>query len=154
MPNTPITLRPPGTDEVPDLSALCLRSKAYWGYDAAFMDACVPVLTIGAADLARMTWQVAEVSGTLGGVAAIRVAGATAHLERLFVDPAAMGLGAGAALLRWALDTARGAGAVCIQIESDPQAAPFYARFGAVQVGEVPSEAIEGRVLPLLEIAL
>jgi GNAT superfamily N-acetyltransferase len=149
-----ISLRAPETAECAALSALCLRSKAHWGYDAAFMVACVPVLTIREADLARMTWQVAEASGMPVGVAAIGIEAATAHLDKLFVDPDAMGLGAGGALMRWALETARGAGAVRIQIESDPQAVRFYTRYGAVQVGEVASEAIAGRVLPLLEITL
>ena len=149
-----ISLRAPETGECAALSALCLRSKAHWGYDAAFMAACVPVLTIKAADLARMTWQVAEVAGEVAGVAAIRFEGTTAHLDKLFVDPDAMGVGAGGALMRWALEAARGAGAVRIQIESDPQAVLFYTRYGAVQVGEVASEAIAGRVLPLLEVAL
>jgi len=133
---------------------LCLRSKAHWGYDAAFMAACVPVLTIKAADLARMRWQVAEVAGEIAGVAAVRAEAPTAYLDRLFVDPDAMGVGAGGALMAWALEVARGAGAARIRIESDPQAQAFYARFGAVQVGEVASEAIEGRFLPLLEITL
>ncbi|MFT6272748.1 MAG: GNAT superfamily N-acetyltransferase [Dinoroseobacter sp.] len=122
------------------------------------MAACVPVLTITEADLARMMWRVAGTSGApLGaplGVAAIRFEGTTAHLDKLFVDPDAMGLGAGGALMRWAVEAARMAGAARIQVESDPQAAPFYAHYGAVQVGEVPSEAIVGRVLPLMEITL
>lgn len=118
------------------------------------MAACVPALTITEADLARMMWRVAETSGAPLGVAAIRFEGTTAHLDKLFVDPDAMGLGAGGALMRWAVEAARMAGAARIQVESDPQAAPFYAHYGAVQVGEVPSEAIAGRVLPLMGITL
>ena len=33
-------------DEADHLTALATRSKAYWGYDASFMEACVPALTI------------------------------------------------------------------------------------------------------------
>src|SRR5687768_14923343 len=33
-------------DEAEHLTALTLRSKAHWGYDADFMAACVPSLTI------------------------------------------------------------------------------------------------------------
>ncbi len=152
--SVPVTLRPPDIADLPDLSALCLRSKAHWGYDAAFMAACVPVLTIRRADLSAMTWQVADVAERAVGVAAIRCEGETASIDKLFVDPGAMGLGVGSTLMGWALQVASAAGARHVLIESDPQAAPFYARFKARQVGEVASDAIEGCVLPLLEIVL
>jgi hypothetical protein len=32
--------------EAESLTALCLRSKAHWGYDAEFMRRCVPSLTV------------------------------------------------------------------------------------------------------------
>jgi hypothetical protein len=39
-------------------------------------------------------------------------------------------------------------------ILSDPFAEAFYARLGAVRIGEGPSDAIPGRLLPLLEYAI
>jgi hypothetical protein len=35
-------------------------------------------------------------------------------------------------------------------IQSDPFAEGFYLRLGADRIGEVPSQALPGRVLPLL----
>ena len=35
-----------GPDEAAALSGLALRSKGYWGYDAAFLDACRAELTL------------------------------------------------------------------------------------------------------------
>ena len=35
-----LTIRAPTIDELPDLSDLCFRSKAVWGYDEEFMEAC------------------------------------------------------------------------------------------------------------------
>jgi hypothetical protein len=37
-----VRLRAPRLDELEALSDLCLRSKAVWGYDAAFLEACRP----------------------------------------------------------------------------------------------------------------
>ena len=41
-----IQLRDARHDELPGLSELCLRSKAVWGYDDAFMTACRTELTL------------------------------------------------------------------------------------------------------------
>lgn len=136
------------------LTALCLRSKAHWGYDAAFMKACVPVLTVTPGLLKAHTWQVATQGPDFLGVASVRAIGSTACLEKLFVEPGKMRKGTGGALMQWAIWQARLSGAECITIEADPQAVAFYARFGARKIGEVPSDAIAGRVLPLLEIRL
>ena len=45
----PLTIRAPTIDELSDLSDLCFRSKAVWGYDVEFMDEC-------RAELNRATW--------------------------------------------------------------------------------------------------
>jgi hypothetical protein len=38
--SVPLTIRKATPEELPNLSELCLRSKAVWGYDQAFMEAC------------------------------------------------------------------------------------------------------------------
>ena len=40
------TVRSARAGEAASLTALCLRSKAHWGYDAEFMRLCVPSLTV------------------------------------------------------------------------------------------------------------
>ena len=45
MTTEPLTLRQPDNSELAELSALCQRSKAYWGYDQTFMAACAQELT-------------------------------------------------------------------------------------------------------------
>ena len=75
-----------------------------------------------------------------------------AELELLFVEPAAIGTGAGRALLRDALDRAREAGLDELTIESDPDAEPFYRAHGAEPVGTRVSSST-GRKLPLLRIS-
>ena len=48
----PLTIRPPTVDELSGLSDLCFRSKAVWGYDEEFMEACRGELSFEPRDLA------------------------------------------------------------------------------------------------------
>jgi hypothetical protein len=56
--------------------------------------------------------------------------------------------------LAWAAGVARNMGATRLFIEADPDAAPFYRRMGAVDVGLAPSGSIPGRILPKLAVDL
>ncbi|RVT85888.1 N-acetyltransferase [Rhodobacteraceae bacterium CCMM004] len=141
-------------EECAALTDLCLRSKAHCGYDAAFMDACRAELAVTPAILAAGPVQVIEAEGRPVAMAQVVVTGRRAGLHKMFVDPAHMGRGHGRALVDWARATARAAGAVEMDIEADPCAAPFYERMGARVVGDVPSGSIPGRRLPLLVLDL
>ncbi len=143
-------IRAPDIDELPALSELCLRSKAVWGYDAAFMAACRSELSFEPRDLDSSRIAVAARGSGVLGVAQVRVAGREADLLKLFVEPAALRGGVGQALFAWASDVAREMGAQRMTIEADPEAAPFYRRLGARDAGLVPSGSITGRMLPKL----
>lgn len=141
-------LRPARGDELADLSALCLRSKAYWGYDAEFMAACIEELTLSEQDFANDPIAVLEDSNGIGGVAHVCVDAEACYLDKLFIDPDRIGRGYGRKLYLWALDAARALGARELVIEADPDAAPFYQRMGSLRTGEILSGSIAGRVLP------
>lgn len=141
-------------DELKRLSELCLRSKAVWGYDKAFMDACRAELTLTERDLRDSEMRVAEKDGEIVGVAQISLEGEVAHLEKLFIEPAAMRSGAGRALFAWCKTAARAKGASTMIIEADPDAAAFYRRMGARDDGRAPSGSIPGRFLPRLRLTL
>ena len=149
-----MTLRPARIEELAALSELCLRSKAVWGYDAAFLAACRTELTLQAADLEQSCVQVAESDGQVVGVAQVSVVSAQASLVKLFVDPLALRRGIGRRLLAWGMAVARAQRACTLIIESDPGAAEFYRRMGARDAGFVPSGSIPGRMLPLLKLDL
>jgi GNAT superfamily N-acetyltransferase len=131
------------------LSALCLRSKAHWGYDAAFLQACRAELTLRPEHLQQTIVRIAEQDAAPLGMVQVAVSGETADLLKLFVEPRAMAQGVGRLLMEVAVSDAQRAGAVEMTIEADPAAAPFYQRMGARRVGEAPSGAIPGRRLPL-----
>ncbi len=135
------------------LTNLCVRSKARWGYDSAFLDACLEELSV-AADAPPDRLAVAESDGSVVGVVEISIEDGIAYLEKLFVAPEAMGQGVGRTLIGWAKSAAKKAGASALIIESDPNAVPFYRRMGAIDAGLSPSRSIAGRILPRLEINL
>jgi len=149
-----IQLRDIRPDELPGLSALCLRSKAVWGYDDAFMAACRPELTLGPDELTSTHIQVAERDAMVMGLAQVKVTGIDADLLKLFVEPALLRSGAGALLFEWSVAKARSLGAVRMVIEADPRAASFYERMGARHAGVAASQSIPGRVLPRLLMEL
>lgn len=148
-----VELRQARVEELPALSALCLRSKGHWGYDAAFLAACREELTVTQAMLGPHL-VVAEAAGTAVGLARIAVEDGTADLELLYIEPDRIGSGLGRRLFDWAVAAARSAGATDMVIEADPQAAPFYRRMGARDAGTAPSGSIPGRVLPRLTLTL
>lgn len=147
-------LRPARIDELAALTELCLRSKAVWGYDEAFMRACRAELTLVSRDLQTSRIQIAERDGRVIGVAQVAVAGTEASLEKLFVEPDILRAGAGRRLFEWAAAAARDQGARTLVIEADPDATPFYRRMGARDDGFAPSGSIAGRMLPRLKFDL
>ena len=147
-------LRPPRPDEAGLLTDLCLRSKAVWGYDEAFMRASRTELTLSAADFATSSLQVAVEGDTVAGVVQVVVDGDNADLAKLFIAPSTLRAGLGRKLFDWAANDARQRGARWLWIEADPDAADFYRRMGAVDDGVAPSGSIPGRFLPRLKLAL
>jgi GNAT superfamily N-acetyltransferase len=133
------------------LSALCLRSKAHWGYDTAFMAACEDVLRVTQDDLTQPC-AVVRAGEDYAGFVLLNLHDSKSELSKLFVCPDHMGKGIGSALITWAKTQARHHAHASLLIESDPQAVPFYEFHGAIQIGDVPSDAIPNRVLPLLKL--
>jgi GNAT superfamily N-acetyltransferase len=150
----PLTIRAPTIDELSSLSDLCFRSKAVWGYDEEFMEACRGELTFEPRDLQLTPIAVAEQDGKLIGVAQVKVVDDEADLLKLFVEPGALRNGTGRALLAWAADAAKKMGATRLTIDADPDAAPFYRRMGAYDIGYAPSGSVPGRMLPKLAMNL
>lgn len=149
-----IKLRNARPNELPGLCELCLRSKAVWGYDDAFMTACRTELTLRPDELQSTHLQVAERETAVVGLAQVKVAGADADLLKLFVEPALLRSGVGRLLFEWAIVTARALGANRMIIEADPGASPFYERMGARHAGFARSQSIAGRMLPRMQMDL
>jgi len=151
---TAIALRDAVANEAEALSQLAMRSKAHWGYDEAFLEACRDELTITPAMIAAREVRVAERGTVLQGLHRLSVAADDACIELLYVDPAAIGSGVGRRLWDDLVLRAIAVRATRLLIEADPHAEGFYRRMGAVRTGSCPSGSIPGRMLPLLALDL
>jgi GNAT superfamily N-acetyltransferase len=150
-------IRPAWVEEAAALSDLCFRSKAVWGYDAEFMALMPAALRVAREEIAAGdVWIATGTDGQIAGVVALAPGDApgTLDLNKLFIEPRHIRRGLGRALLAHAVAEARRRGAERLTILADPNAAGFYERNGAVRIGEAPSDAVAGRLLPLYEVRL
>ncbi len=141
-------------EENKELSSLAMRSKAHWNYDTDFLEACRQDLTYTQQDISHHTVYVVEEMGQVVGFYRLETRGNELELSDLFIEPSKIGQGYGKRLWDHAIDQARRLGFHKMSIHSDPHAESFYLAKGAVPIGEVPSAAIPGRTIPLLEFAL
>ena len=152
-----IRIRPAGENDAPLLTALALRSKAYWGYSDEFIAACSEELTY--------TKEQIEAPQIFGHIylsnelpVAFYVLEQTdvdvAELGALFVEPEYIGKGIGKILIKHAKEQAEKLGIATIIIQGDPNAEPFYAAIGALPCGTRESGSIPDRQLPLFMIKL
>jgi predicted N-acetyltransferase YhbS len=152
-----IRIRTAHAKEAGEISALCMRSKAHWGYDEAFLKACEHELTITPERIARGRVLVAiEGDDALVGMAAaepMEVDGAF-DLALLFIEPKAIRRGVGEKLFAAMVAHIAQEDARYLRIESDPFAAGFYVRLGARRIGDVPSATAPNRMLPLFEFEI
>jgi len=141
-------IRAAAARDLPALRDVAYRSKAYWGYDQAFMDAVEASLGPDERELAEGVYCV-EHGGVTTGFYSFKTIDGMYFLHSLFVVPEKIGCGVGKRLWHHAVDHARRTGHSHFMIESDPNAEKFYLHMGARRVGEIVSES-SGRSLPLL----
>jgi GNAT superfamily N-acetyltransferase len=152
---TMVSIRNAKPGEGKSLTALCMRSKAHWGYDAAFMRKSAAALLVSEASIAAGRVLVAtDDAGRTIGTVSVAEDDEEAELALMFVDPPAIGGGTGRKLFEAAVSLARRLGYRRMTILADPNAAPFYERMGARFLRNAPSDAIPGRTLPLYEYDL
>jgi N-acetylglutamate synthase-like GNAT family acetyltransferase len=151
-----IIFRPAHINDASAFTDLALRSKAYWGYDEAFMEACRAELTISADRIADEDMTVALSGETIIGMVALAISAQpqVLELEDMFVDPASIGTGIGLRLMDHTKVIAIAKGAIRVEVDADPNAQGFYERCGYHLIGTSPSASIPGRVLPRLALDL
>lgn len=143
--------------EADGLSELAVRSKAYWGYSAAFLAACRAELTVTAEaiDAGGIDYVVAERSSQVEGFYGLSVnTDGRYELEALFVEPAHIGTGVGRCLMRHAMEAVAARRGRCLVIQGDPNARGFYQAVGGEQVGLMESASVPGRYLPVFEVRI
>ncbi len=97
---------------------------------------------------------VAEAAGAIAGFYALIPHGDDLELDLFFTANAAQGAGLGRGLFTQMADRARALGAGRVLISSNPEAAGFYRRMGAVDVGVTPPGDGISWERPKLELVL
>jgi GNAT superfamily N-acetyltransferase len=146
-------IRPAAADEASVLTSLALEAKRYWGYPEHWIKHWKSDLTISSEFIHDNHVYVAEENGQIQGFYALIVTGNKAELDHMWVQPALIGTGIGKDLFLDAMERAAALKVIAVEISSDPNAAGFYRRMGATEIGESDA-SFDGvtRKLPRLKI--
>ena len=146
-------IRAAATDEADLLTRIALEAKRYWGYPEHWIKHWEADLTISPEFIRDNHVYVAEDEGEVRGFYALCVSGEKAELEHMWVTLACIGTGVGKELFLDAMERAAALDVRDVELTADPNAAGFYERMGAKQIGETDSP-VDGlpRKLPRLKI--
>jgi N-acetylglutamate synthase-like GNAT family acetyltransferase len=146
-------IRRAAPEEADTLTQIALEAKRHWGYPEHWIKHWEADLTVSSDFIRDNQVYVAEKEGEIRGFYALSVSGKKAELEHMWVTPGSIGTGIGKELFLDAMDRAATLEVREIEISADPNAAGFYERMGASQIGETDA-SIDGQVrkLPRLRI--
>lgn len=149
-----MTIRSASPEDASTLTTIALDAKRYWGYPEHWIKHWEADLTISSDFIRDNHVYVAEENGAICGFYALCVTGDKAELEHMWVTPAVIGTGVGKEMFLDAMERAAKLNVAAVEISSDPNAAEFYKRMGATQIGEVdaPVDDQPLRKLPRLKI--
>ena len=148
-------IRPAVDTEAATLTQIALDAKRHWGYPENWIKHWESDLTISTEFIAKNHVYVAEEDGEIRGFYALCIEDRNCELEHMWVTPAYIGTGIGKELFLDAMDRAATMNLNAVELTADPNAAGFYSRMGATQIGATDSE-IEGqpRQLPRMKVDL
>lgn len=130
------------------LTDIAYRSEAYWGYDSVYMESFKSLYKVTEAFIRNNETFILEEDRRVVGFYGMEIGGEEASLEYLYIEPKAIGSGYGRQLWDHMVDNCKRKGIKEIELVTSPQAKEFYIKMGAVQVGEVASLVIKGRIIP------
>jgi GNAT superfamily N-acetyltransferase len=148
-----LTFRRAAPDDSQRLSELTFASKAYWGYDEAFMERARHDLVVTRGYLEANECWLADSDGEVVGWFSLVDMPGSLLLDNFFLLPDHIGSGLGRQMWEQALTRAAERGADRLTLESDPNAAGFYEQMGARRTGTVTAPST-GRELPVYEVQL
>ncbi len=142
-------------DQSARLTEIAHAAKRHWGYPERYIVAWKDELTLTPEFIADQRVYTVSVCGEVVACCALVIDGAQASIEHMWVLPAQIGTGIGRQLFEHVVAETRRAEVTELEIVSDPNAAGFYARIGAVKTGDYRSE-LEGRerILPIYTLRI
>jgi len=140
-------------EEAATLTQIALDAKRYWGYPEHWVKHWESDLTISSDFIRDNHVYVADEDGEVRGFYALCVEDSKAELEHMWVTPECIGTGVGKELFLDAMERAATLDVRAVELSADPNAAGFYRRMGAMQIGEINS-TIDGQVRKLPRMAI
>ena len=151
MPDVVPRIRRAQPQECTTISALGIRSKAFWNYSPQMMATFRSELTLSAEDIQKRRVYVITIDKTIVGYYSLREIDSKAiELEHLFVDLDHLNCGYGSQMFHHAMEVIKSEGFTRLVIQSDPNASGFYEKLGIPLVKRIPS-SIPGRSIPYFE---
>jgi ribosomal protein S18 acetylase RimI-like enzyme len=138
-------------EDATTLTKIAFAAKRHWGYPERWIEGWRDVLTIRPDFVVDHETHLASEDGQVAGFYSLMQTQDRIRLEHLWVSPDAMGRGIGQSLFLHAVGRMKALGCKTMEIESDPNAAGFYERMGALRAGTVVTQ-LDGqpRELPVL----
>lgn len=145
-----LNIRRANENEAETLTNIAIRSEAYWGYDAEFMERFKTIYKITEELINNQPTFVLERDEDIVGFYSLLIKKNEASLEYFYIEPQFIGKGYGKSLWNLMVESCRYFGIKAVEIVTSPQAKEFYMKLGAVQTGEIESLVREGRKIPRL----
>lgn len=141
------------TDHI-ELSQLCKKSKAYWGYSDEQLKSWDEDLTISEKYIQEnQVYKIIDNSIIIGFYTFYSENETTIRLDHLFVHPNYIGKGIGFKLMNHLIENCKSIHKLKIIVDADPNASAFYSKLGFITIGQKPT-FIKNRFLPIMELQL
>lgn len=147
-----LSLLPAQPPDAPLLKAIAIAAKSHWGYLPQRMAQFAQSSIITLESIANNIVYKACMDAAPAGWYRLLPQTPVAILDDLWVAPAFMGHGIGRALFQHAVAQAQARGAQALELDADPNAAPFYERMGCSTIGQSLSDW--GRQIPRMRYSL
>ncbi len=133
------------------LTDIAIKSKAYWGYTHKQIESWREDLTVTPEMFQKYNICKYLVDNQIAGFYILEeVDKKTSNLKFLFISPDFIKKGIGYQLLQHAIISSKEQNYHVMQVLSDPNAEPFYAKHGFKEVGKEKS-SIPNRFLPIMQ---
>jgi len=139
-------------NDLNNINDLLRLSKAYWGYDAAFLDLFMEKLGITDTYMQQHAIKLLYVDNQLAGFFNFGINNENLfELDNFFLYPSCIGQGLGRKLWEACCRVAMEQGKDEFIIWSDPNAENFYLKMGCEKIGVRQSPIIPDRYAPILK---
>jgi GNAT superfamily N-acetyltransferase len=137
-------MRPTREDEIQQINALIIRSKAHWNYSQRYLDASRSFLAVTKEWISQNFGNnIIDNHDQIVGFLGVEITNQSCYLEHLWIDPPFIGRGFGKDAVGWLHVFAQEKGCSEIRLLPDPPAEGFYEKMGALFSGKKVQSRVE-----------